>query len=255
MKNNNLKKNITRDRLYKKTLNFIYNSKKRAGYEGTDITTKFLIGLVKRIKHCTICNCKLSIDGNTKNGVQFDHVIPLNKGGKNNKENIRVICQTCNKKRPHDGTDEKELQIEINSENLNKPEEIRTNKVLLNYEKEFELSKTQQVILNIVLEYPEMKQKEIAKKLKITAQHLSELVNKPNFIKAWNETQQKAIDIIIKNKSKAVLKIIKHINSKDDRVSLKASELIAGDLLDPKKIVLELKDKALAKKEIEELFE
>jgi hypothetical protein len=144
----------------------------------------------------------------------------------------------------------------IESKKVKKPRKnIDEGEVLKNYQNEFQLSKTQQIILNIKLEYPELTQNEIAKKLNIHFTWVSELVNKPNFIKAWNDTQQKAIDIILKNKSKAVLKIVKHISSKDDRVSLKASELIAGDLLDPKKVIIAVRDKEQAKKEIQEMFE
>lgn len=259
-------KNIERNRFNKKILNFIYNSKRRANSEITDITKEFLIDLFNKNKHCAICRTELCLDGNKKNGVQFDHIIPLKVGGKNIKDNIRVICHSCNKKRPQDGSDESFenkslLDNDLNVDNIKPkkskkiPKIINEDDVLKSYQNEFQLTQTQQIILNVKLEYPELTQRQIAKKLKLNESHISELCNKPNFIKAWNDTQKKAIDILIKNKTKAVLRIVKHITSKDDRVSLKAAELIAGDLLDPKRVTIQVVDKEQAKKEIQEMFE
>ena len=41
---------------------------------------------------CAICTCRL-----VKRHV--DHVVPLSKGGSNGRENIQLLCQTCNQKK------------------------------------------------------------------------------------------------------------------------------------------------------------
>lgn len=36
--------------------------------------------------------------GNDRN-LQIDHITPISKGGKNVQENVRVLCQPCNRKK------------------------------------------------------------------------------------------------------------------------------------------------------------
>ena len=38
-------------------------------------------------------NCKICL---SKEKLQYDHIIPISKGGKNIVENIQVLCRTCN---------------------------------------------------------------------------------------------------------------------------------------------------------------
>jgi hypothetical protein len=45
--------------------------------------------------HCAYCNCKFSKD----NPPTRDHLIPVNKGGHNIKENIVPACKSCNSKK------------------------------------------------------------------------------------------------------------------------------------------------------------
>lgn len=47
----------------------------------------------------------MSRDRRSPAGMQIDHIIPLNIGGTDIRENVRVICRTCNLTRPKDGSD------------------------------------------------------------------------------------------------------------------------------------------------------
>lgn len=121
--------------------------------------------------------------------------------------------------------------------------------------KEYSLRPIEFKILELVLTYPEITDAEISKEVKITRSNINRIRHKPAFIAEYNLRTDKAIDIIMKNKTNAVVTIVRKMKSKDERVSLKAAELIAGDLLDPKRVVINIVDKEQAKKEIEEMFE
>ena len=43
-------------------------------------------------KKCKFCSREIEL-----NNSVFDHIIPISKGGPSSKENIAVICSTCNK--------------------------------------------------------------------------------------------------------------------------------------------------------------
>lgn len=46
--------------------------------------------LVLQKGKCAICHCSI------KNGYHVDHIVPLSKGGSNSKENLQLLCPTCN---------------------------------------------------------------------------------------------------------------------------------------------------------------
>jgi hypothetical protein len=48
--------------------------------------------LLKSDPHCWICKCGL-----TRKTATIDHVIPLDKGGSNGQDNLRIACESCNK--------------------------------------------------------------------------------------------------------------------------------------------------------------
>lgn len=61
--------------------------------------------LVAGAKRCAICDCGLSTDLGKPNSKHLDHIVPINVGGLHVRENVRVVCRTCNLRRPLDGSD------------------------------------------------------------------------------------------------------------------------------------------------------
>jgi 5-methylcytosine-specific restriction endonuclease McrA len=45
---------------------------------------------------CPICNTPMIFGGDFQNSVSVDHIVPRGLGGKNRKDNYRLICVTCN---------------------------------------------------------------------------------------------------------------------------------------------------------------
>ena len=56
---------------------------------------------------CISCK-KIKINSRT---CEYDHIIPVSKGGKSNIENIQAICKSCNRKKSNKITNSKELEV------------------------------------------------------------------------------------------------------------------------------------------------
>lgn len=50
---------------------------------------------------CWICrrSVSLALDARTRDSAEFDHVIPLTRGGKHEPVNLRLSCGLCNRKK------------------------------------------------------------------------------------------------------------------------------------------------------------
>ena len=75
----------------------------------TDITVDFLIKLEKQTETCPLCG-KILLETSIPyhpDQKQLDHIIPLSIGGKHIKDNVRIICGSCNNHRPRKGQDVK----------------------------------------------------------------------------------------------------------------------------------------------------
>lgn len=83
----------------------------------SEISKKLAEEIMERDNYtCQICG---SIEDLT-----IDHILPRTLGGKNIKENLRVLCRSCNSKRPLDG---EKLFIELKQQGYNIEELLKIN--------------------------------------------------------------------------------------------------------------------------------
>lgn len=78
---------------------------RRAKMPWLQVSREELAALKSAAVECPLCGVAFGEDACAADGRQFDHVIPINAGGPHKIENIRVICATCNRSRPRDGSD------------------------------------------------------------------------------------------------------------------------------------------------------
>lgn len=71
----------------------------------SDITTTFEAALRAAAKRCPICDVHLVDEPKLPASKELDHIVPLNVGGTHTIGNVRIICRTCNRGRPWDGSD------------------------------------------------------------------------------------------------------------------------------------------------------
>ena len=69
--------------------------------EGRHIPRRVMLKVVRRDSQ--ICqNCRINVPDNE---IEFDHIIPISKGGPSTVENLRVLCRECNRKKSDSFTD------------------------------------------------------------------------------------------------------------------------------------------------------
>lgn len=56
-------------------------------------------------KRCPLCRVRLINEPYMPASKELDHIVPLNQGGAHSIWNVRIICRTCNVRRPKDGSD------------------------------------------------------------------------------------------------------------------------------------------------------
>jgi hypothetical protein len=79
--------------------------RRRAVSRETDITSADLARMIAARTFCPLCRRKMSDDHRSPRAKQIDHIIPVGAGGLHIRANVRVICATCNNRRPLDGSD------------------------------------------------------------------------------------------------------------------------------------------------------
>lgn len=79
--------------------------KRRAAMRQTDITASHLGDLLAEANRCPLCQVSLTAAPGLPASKHVDHIVPLNIGGTHTVGNVRVVCRTCNLRRPKDGSD------------------------------------------------------------------------------------------------------------------------------------------------------
>ena len=81
-----------------------YKHRRRLAEIDSDISSADIAHLLASASVCPCCGVKMFGEpGHAQK--QLDHIVPLNVGGTHTLANVRVICRTCNLRRPKDGSD------------------------------------------------------------------------------------------------------------------------------------------------------
>ena len=68
---------------------------KEGRVEGRHITRAVMLKVVRRDNHiCQACNQYVRDDE-----IEFDHIIPVSKGGPTTVDNLKILCRSCNRKK------------------------------------------------------------------------------------------------------------------------------------------------------------
>lgn len=71
----------------------------------SDITTEQEIQMRRDARDCAMCGVVLTDEDGLPNSKHLDHIVPLGVGGTHTLGNVRIVCRTCNVRRPRDGSD------------------------------------------------------------------------------------------------------------------------------------------------------
>jgi 5-methylcytosine-specific restriction endonuclease McrA len=70
-----------------------------------DVTLSHEAHLMAAARRCPICKTKLVAAPYLPASKELDHIIPLHAGGTHTIGNVRIVCRSCNVRRPKDGSD------------------------------------------------------------------------------------------------------------------------------------------------------
>jgi 5-methylcytosine-specific restriction endonuclease McrA len=71
----------------------------------SDITSEQEMAMRKKAKNCPLCGVRMTDQPYLPSSKHLDHIVPINQGGTHTHGNTRIICCSCNVRRPHDGSD------------------------------------------------------------------------------------------------------------------------------------------------------
>lgn len=79
--------------------------RRKAMVRAGDFTIADEIAMRARAKRCPLCSVKLADQPYLPASKELDHIIPRGVGGTHTHGNVRIICRSCNVRRPKDGSD------------------------------------------------------------------------------------------------------------------------------------------------------
>ena len=91
---------------------------------------------------------------------------------------------------------------------------------------DYKLTATDKRIFKLQQIYPELKQVDIAKILKIAEETVSRCVNKPAYKQAWNDYEKDWLSQLADARRKAASRLVGLVDSKDERIAFSASKEI-----------------------------
>lgn len=73
----------------------------------SDVTPGQEAEMRRRVRRCPMTGCGVWMTSKPglPNSKHLDHILPINQGGTHTHGNVRIICATCNVRRPKDGSD------------------------------------------------------------------------------------------------------------------------------------------------------
>lgn len=84
--------------------------RRRAKTRVTDLTAARIAELKRKAKVCAMCGETLSSEMSERH---LEHIWPLTCGGTHTEDNVRITCGPCNLKRPKDGSDVVDHQLNL----------------------------------------------------------------------------------------------------------------------------------------------
>ena len=76
----------------------------------SDLTTADVLRLKRSAKACAMCGGPLPRRITSR---PLDHIVPLHANGTHTRDNVRVLCISCNSARPKDASDVSNFQLNI----------------------------------------------------------------------------------------------------------------------------------------------
>jgi len=83
--------------------NHLRRTQYRAAFDR--VTPEFENALRAKARKCPLCSTRMTDDPLKPNSKELDHIVPRNAGGTHTIGNVRIICRSCNVRRPKDGSD------------------------------------------------------------------------------------------------------------------------------------------------------
>lgn len=81
------------------------NNLRRAMVKISDIAPAEETEMRRKARKCPLCGVFMTGRPRKPNSKHLDHIVPLNVGGTHTRGNLRIICASCNLRRPKDGSD------------------------------------------------------------------------------------------------------------------------------------------------------